>query len=119
MAPITESDLNRLAADYLKRARLEYGRPARSRELNKGEFAKLLAKRLGTNLTAGMYRSYEACLRQIPAAVMIAASQVSGTPMVVDDHQADLILDLLDRRREERAKARGEPAGSPLVRQRS
>lgn len=119
MAPITDTDLNRLAADYLKRVRLEFGRRERGRELNKAEFARLLAKRLGTNLSAGMYRTYERRERQIPAAVMIAASQVSGVPMVVDEQQGEMILDWLERRREERAKAHGGPGGSTLARQHS
>lgn len=119
VAPITNTDLNRLAADYLKRARLEFGHRERGRELNKAEFAKLLATRLGTKLSAGMYRSYEARLRQIPAAVMIAASEVSGIPMVVDEQQGELILDWLEKRWGERAKARGETDGSSLARQHS
>jgi hypothetical protein len=107
MAPITDTDLNRLAADYLKRARLEFGQRERGRELNRVEFAALIAKRLGTSLSAGMYRTYERKERQIPAAVMIAASMVSGVPMIVDEQQGELILDWLERRWGERAKARG------------
>ncbi len=53
-----------------------------------------------------MYRTYERQERQIPAAVMIAASQVSGIPMVVDEQQGELILDWLERKWGERAKVR-------------
>ena len=112
MARITETDLNGLAADYLIRARRELGLRTQGRELTKAEFARLVAKRLGSTLTAGMYRSYEGRLRQIPAAVMIAASQVSGVPMIVDEQQGELILDWLERRWGERAKARGGSGGS-------
>ncbi len=106
---------NQLAADYLKNVRVEHGKRVRGKELDRVEFATLLAQALEVGLSPQMYRTYENGTRAVPAAVMIAASQVSGVPMVVDEQQGELILDWLERKWEERASVRGVPDGSSLA----
>jgi len=98
VATFTATVLNRRAAAYLKRARLEFGEQTRGKEFSQKEFAALLALKLGDWFTVGMYRTYEARSRHVPAAVLLAAAELSGIPIQLERSVEDALVDRVVQR---------------------
>ena len=73
--------LNRLAGTKLKEFREEL-------ELEQKEFASRLSEVLGMEVKAPAYSNYEAGRRPVPAALLLAASKLTETPIFVDDSVA-------------------------------
>jgi hypothetical protein len=93
VSTLTATVLNRRAAAYLKKARLEFGEEQRGKEFSQKEFAGLLALKLGPWFTAGMLRTYEARTRHVPAAVLLAAAELTGIPISLERSTEDALVD--------------------------
>ena len=77
VSELTASVMNKRAANYLRKARLEHGDQTRGKPYSQKEFAALLSIKV-PGLTAAMYRSYENRTRHVPAAVLLAAVELTG-----------------------------------------
>ena len=77
VSELTASVMNRRAANYLRQARFEFGELTRGKQYSQKEFAALLALKIA-GLTVAMYRSYENRTRHVPAAVLLAAVEMTG-----------------------------------------
>ena len=91
---------NQLAGIYLRQCR-------RSLDQSGREFSVALSAELGLSVSPSSLTGYEKGRRAVPAAVMIAASRLSGMPMVVDERSEELFLERIERRLAERARGRG------------
>ena len=91
---------NRLAGIYLRQCRLSLGKTGR-------EFTLAVGEELGFAISESSLNAYEKGRHTVPAAVMIAASRLSGMPMVVDERSEELFLERIERRLAERARGRG------------
>lgn len=93
VSTLTSTVLNRRAAAYLRKARYEFGEQQRGKEFSQKEFAALLALKLGPWFTVVMYRSYENRSRHVPAAVLLAAAELSGIPIALERSTEDALVD--------------------------
>ena len=98
VSTLTATVLNRRAAAYLKKVRHEFGEQQRGKEFSQKEFAGLLALKLGSWFTVGMYRTYENRSRHVPAAVLLAAAELSGVPISLERSTEDALVDRVVQR---------------------
>jgi hypothetical protein len=100
--PIAATALNKEAGGWLRRVREE----RKPRAWSAPQFATLLSDRLKIIVTAGALYSWETGTRTVPAAVMLAAAEVTARPIAMDGGARKLLidelLDELERRRQER-----------------
>lgn len=74
---IADTPLNKRAGRKLREIREEL-------ELEQKEFAVRLSKELGLEIKAPAYSNYEGGKRPVPAAILLAATKISGKPIFVD-----------------------------------
>jgi hypothetical protein len=92
VSTLTASVLNRRAAGYLRKARFEFGEQTRGKHYSQKEFAALLAVKLA-GLTAAQYRSYENRTRHVPAAVLLAAVELTGVQISLEAEAEQALID--------------------------
>jgi transcriptional regulator with XRE-family HTH domain len=81
---------NKLAGAYLKRVREGLG-------LEQKEFAPRLTDQLRAPVTPGAYSTYEGGTRPVPAAVVIAASQIARVPILIDQVTEETFVEQIVR----------------------
>lgn len=100
--PIADTAFNKEAGKWLRRVREE----RKPRAWSATKFAALLSDRLKIIVTPGALYSWELGTRTVPAAVMLAAAEITARPIAMDSDARKLLidelLDELERRRQER-----------------
>ena len=100
--PIAGTTLNKEAGRWLRRVRTE----RKPRAWSGPKFADALSGVLKITVTAGALYTWETGTRTVPAAVLLAASDITAQPVAMDGgarkRLIDELLDEFDRRRLER-----------------
>ena len=91
---------------YNKRAG-EWLREVRGKKRSAARFAGALSLVLETAVTPSALYSYETGARQVPAAVLLAASEITGQAIAMDPLARKRLIDEVADELERRAKARG------------
>lgn len=97
VSSLTASVMNKRAATYLRKARFEFGEQSRGKHYSQKEFAALLALKV-PGLTAAMYRSYENRTRHVPAAVLLAAVELTGIQIALAAEAEQALVDRVVQR---------------------
>jgi hypothetical protein len=93
---------NKLAGQWLRSAR-ESGRRKRSG----AQFAKALSEALETTVNTGALYAWEAGTRTVPAAVLVAAAQITKRPIAFDEQTKKDFVDEIFEEMVQRFRDRG------------
>lgn len=94
---------NKLAGTWLRQARESGGKRKRSAP----QFVKALSAALGTTVNTGALYAWEGGTRTVPAAVLLAAAEITHRPIALDAAAKTGLIDELFEELLKRFRARG------------